>query len=350
MRAAAMEAVNEPLVVRDLPDPTLEPHGAIVRVEANGVCRSDWHAWVGDWKWIGVEFDFPHVMGHEFCGVVEESGTHARRFKPGDRVIVPFSQGEGTCEHCLAGHSNVCDNRLVPGFSYWGGFGRYSHVPHADFNLVAMPDSLDFNVGAALGCRYMTSFYGVAERAKIGAGEWVAVYGCGGIGLAAVQIATALGANVIGVDVDPEKLKFATDIGAVDTVLAANQDPVEAVLEITKGGAHVAIDALGIKTTCQNAMRSLRTRGRHLQIGQTGHDEQGMIEFPIDVMLGKSLTVVATNGMPAARYGTMLNMIEAGKLNPQKLITRNIPLEQAGTVLASMNDYKTLGFVVIDRY
>ena len=287
MRAATMEGVREPLVVKELPDPKLSPSGAIVRVEANGVCRSDWHGWVGDWDWTGLEFEYPHVLGHEFCGVVEEVGSEVKRFVAGDRVIVPFSQGDGTCEMCVQGHTNVCENGFAPGFSYWGGFGRLSSVPIADVNLVKMPDSMSYLEGAALGCRYMTSFHGVADRAGVSAGEWVSVHGCGGIGLSAVQIATALGANVIAVDIDAQKLDFAKKVGAVETVHAGNADPAEAVQDITKGGAHVAVDALGIKATCQAATLSLRRRGRHLQIGQTGRDEEGMIAFPIEIMLAK---------------------------------------------------------------
>ena len=348
MRAVAMEGLKQPLVVRNLPDPKITPKGAIVRVEANGICRSDWHAWVGSWP--GLELEFPHVLGHEFCGVIEEIGHQVERFAVGDRVLVPFSQGCGACEQCLNGHANVCQDGRAPGFEYWGGFGRLSHIPLADVNLVAMPETLSFVEGAGLGCRYMTAFHGLVDRARVSAGEWVSVHGCGGVGLSAVQIATALGANVIATDIDPAKLEFASRLGAVETVLVESADSAEAIQEITKGGAHVAVDALGIRATCQSAVNSLRHRGRHVQIGQTGKDEQGLIGFPVDDMIEKELTVLGSQGMQASRYDAMLNMIEKGRLSPNELITRTVPLEETSAVMASMDDYETLGFCVIDRY
>jgi D-arabinose 1-dehydrogenase-like Zn-dependent alcohol dehydrogenase len=351
MRAAVMEALRQPLVVREMPDPTTKAHGAIVRVEANGVCRSDWHGWVGDWDWVGLVFEFPHVLGHEFCGVVEEVGRDVRLFRKGDRVIVPFSQGEGTCQMCRTGHSNMCENAFYPGFSYWGGYGRYSAIPHADVNLVRMPEAMSFVDCAGLGCRYMTSFHGLVNQAKVRPGEWVAVHGCGGIGLSAVQIATALGANVIAVDIDQEKLEMATRQGAVAIVDArTNNAPAEAIKEITKGGAHVSVDALGIKATCQNSIRSLRKRGRHLQIGMTSGAERGEIAVPIDVIAGDELVLIGSQGMPAVGYGALLAMLEAGRLKPGTLVTRRLALDEVSAVLASMENYGTFGIPVIDRY
>ena len=350
MRAAVMEGIRKPLVVRELPDPSPAPNGAVVRVEANGICRTDWHLWTGDWSWFGIQLPLPHVLGHEFCGVVEAVGRDVTRVKPGDRVLVPFSQGEGTCEWCRDGHHNICDTLLTPGVVYWGGFGRYVAVPFADVNLVPLPERVGFVEAASMGCRFMTAFHGLVDQAAVRAGEWVAVHGCGGVGLSAVQIATALGARVIAVDVAPDKLAMAKTLGATAVVNAAQDDAGKAILQLTGGGAHVAVDALGIAATCQGAVMSLRKRGRHLQIGLTSSAEQGMIALPIDLIVLKEITVVGSLGMPAPRYGTMLGMVEAGTLAPGKLVQRRIGLEEASGVLESMDRYGTVGVTVIDRY
>jgi len=239
MKAAVMEDIRRPLVVREMPDPKIFPGGAVVRVEANGICRSDWHAWVGDWSWFGLKLNFPHVLGHEFCGVVEEVGEGVTRVHRGQRVLVPFSQGEGHCDYCRAGQPHLCDMRVTPGIAYWGGFGRLVGVPFADVNLVPLPDSIGFTDAASMGCRYMTSFHALVDRAHVRAGEWVAVHGCGGIGLSAVQIATALGASVIGVDISDDKLALAKSLGAVATVNAKTDNAVKAIADLTGEGAHV---------------------------------------------------------------------------------------------------------------
>jgi len=350
MRAAVMEGVRQPLVVREVDDPSPGPDGVVLRVEANGICRSDWHLWTGDWSWFGLAVSLPHVLGHEFCGVIEEVGPEVTRWQPGDRVLVPFSMGEGTCEWCRTGHHNVCDTMLTPGVVSWGGYARRAAVPFADVNLVEIPEAVPFVEAASMGCRYMTSFHGVVDQAKVAAGEWVAVHGCGGVGLSAVQIATALGANVIAVDVSKEKLAFAKELGAVATIDASTGDPAAAILELTRGGAQVSVDALGIAATCRNSVNSLRKRGRHLQIGLTSAAEQGEVALPIDLIVLKEVTVVGTLGMQASRFPAMLQMVESGKLRPGKLVHRTVPLEEAGAVLASMDRFATVGVTVIDRY
>ncbi|PWA10394.1 alcohol dehydrogenase [Pueribacillus theae] len=350
MKAAVMEQLKEPLVVRNVEDPTIDDNGAIVRVKANGICRSDWHAWMGDLSWIGLTLEMPWVMGHEFTGVVEEVGKNIKNFKKGDRVIIPFSQGDGTCEQCLSGHHNICDNLVMPGFAYWGGYGEYSAIPNADLNMVKLPDEVGFEEGASVGCRFMTSFHAVTEQANVKPGEWVAVYGQGGIGLAATHIANAAGANVIAIDIGQDKLDFAKKVGAAVTINSKDTNASEAVQEITKGGAHVSIDALGIQETILNSVLSLRKRGRHIQIGLTSSDQQGMTALPTDVITAKELQFIGSFGMQAPNYPSMLQMIGAGKLDPGQLVTNRVSIEEASGIIEGMGDYNTLGVTVVNKW
>jgi D-arabinose 1-dehydrogenase-like Zn-dependent alcohol dehydrogenase len=350
MKAAVMEAIRKPLVVKEVPDPECPPNGAILRAEAEGVCRSDWHAWSGDWGWIGLTPSLPLVMGHEFCGVVEEVGKEVRNFKRGDRVLVPFSQGEGSCEYCRTGNSHVCVRPQLPGFSYWGGYGRLVGVPQADVNLVPMPDEVGFLEGAAMGCRFMTSYHGVVDRAQVKPGEWVAVHGCGGIGLSAIHIACAVGATVIAVDLDDRKLELAKKVGAAYVINGKNTDAVKAIAEITRGGAHVGVDALGIGTTCRNAILSLRKQGRSLQIGLTSQNEKGDVPLPIDRMVTMELQLIASLGMPASRYPSMLAMVGTKKLRPSEMITETVGLGGASRVLEEMTSFQNVGMSIINEY
>ena len=260
MRAAVMTKHREPMIVQEHLDPEIGPRDALLRVEACGICRSDWHIWQGDWTWIGLERRLPAVLGHEFAGVVEAVGSEVREITPGMRVLTPFHKGCGACASCHAGASNLCDN--PPAGS--GGFAQLARIPEADFNAIRLPDEVSTLVGSALGCRYMTAYRAVADRGGVQGGEWVAVHGCGGIGLSVVQIATALGAQVVAVDLDDAKLEQARAEGAVATVNASADPAPEAVQEITGGGADVSIDALGVKATVLNSLMSLRKRGRHV--------------------------------------------------------------------------------------
>jgi D-arabinose 1-dehydrogenase-like Zn-dependent alcohol dehydrogenase len=350
MKAAVFETTKKPLVVKDLPDPECAPNGAIITVHANGVCRSDWHAWSGDWSWMGLSAQPGAVLGHEFCGVVEEVGKDVHNFKKGDRVVVPFSQGDGTCEYCRNGQSNVCLTPLLPGFTYNGGFGHLVAVPFADMNLVTLPKNVDFVEAASMGCRFMTSFHGIVDRAQVKPGEWVAVYGCGGIGLSAINVAAAMGANVIGIDLDSAKLELAKGMGADHVINGKKTDAVAAVLELTKGGAHVGVDALGIATTCRNSIMSLRKQGRHLQIGLTTSAEGGEIAVPIDRMVTMELQIIASLGMQASHYPAMLQMLEAGKISPKKMVTGTCNLAGINKVFEEMNTFQNVGVTVINNY
>lgn len=348
MRAAIFHAFNEALSVQTVPDPTPSPDGVVLQVEACGICRSDWHGWVGH----DSDITPPHVPGHELAGVVAEVGAEVKRWRVGDRVTIPFAGGCGTCPQCIGGQQQICDHDYQPGFSGWGGFAEYVALRYADVNLVALPQTLDSVTAASLGCRFITSFRAVVDQGKVSAGQWVAVYGCGGVGLSAVMIAAALGANVLAIDIDDAKLKLAQEIGATQSLnaLSLRQDElIKAVHDLTHGGAHVSLDALGSAQTCYNSVMSLRKRGKHIQVGLMYRENQNA---PLNMarVLAWELEIMGSHGMQAHRYDAMLRMIETGKLQPERLIGKRVRLEEAGAELAAMGDYQTLGISVIDRF
>ncbi|HSM19608.1 MAG TPA: zinc-dependent alcohol dehydrogenase family protein, partial [Hyphomicrobiales bacterium] len=277
-------------------------------------------------------------------------GAQVTRWREGDRVTVPFVAGCGRCAECRSGNSQVCERQFQTGFTAWGSFAEYVALDFADANLVRLPDAMDFATAASLGCRFATSFRALVDQGRAAPGEWVAVHGCGGVGLSAIMIATALGANAVGIDIADDKLAFAREVGAVATVNAAKTpDVAEAVREITQGGAHLSVDALGNPETCFNSIANLRRRGRHVQVGLM-LAENARPAVPMDRIVARELELYGSHGMQAFRYAEMLAMIEAGRLQPQKLIGRLISLEEAPEALMAMDRFEDLGVTVITRF
>ncbi|MFC7755446.1 alcohol dehydrogenase catalytic domain-containing protein [Tsukamurella soli] len=215
MRAVVYDRVGERPRVTEVAVPDCPVGGAVVRVEATGVCRSDWHAWRGH-----DPVPLPMIPGHEFAGVITEIGAGVTRFAPGDRVTAPFVNGCGRCEWCRSGDAQVCPDQTQPGFTRNGSFAEYVAVTAADTNLVRLPDTVGADAAAALGCRFATAFRAVTTHGRVRAGDAVAVFGCGGVGLSAVMVAAALGARVTAVDVSDAALDRARGLGAVRTVRA----------------------------------------------------------------------------------------------------------------------------------
>jgi D-arabinose 1-dehydrogenase-like Zn-dependent alcohol dehydrogenase len=319
-----------PLSVREVPAPDPAPGGVVVQVGASGLCRSDWHAWQGH----DPDVVLPHVPGHELAGTVAAVGAGVRLWRVGDRVTVPFVNACGRCAQCAAGEQQVCTRQTQPGFTHWGSLAEFVALDAADVNLVAVPGELDLATAAALGCRYATAFRAVAQIGRVQPGEWVAVQGCGGVGLSAVQIAVAAGARVVAVDVAPGALDLARALGAEHTVDGGADVPA-AVAELTGGGAHVSIDALGAPATCANSIRSLRPRGRHVQVGLLP-PEQGRAEVPMERVIALELQVLGSHGMAAHAYPELLGLIVAGRLDPRRLVTRELPLDDAPSALAEV--------------
>jgi len=342
MNAAVMHAFRQPLTLESVPDPVPPLGGVVIRVEACGICRSDWHALMGHDPTIKL----PHVPGHEFSGVVAEVGHGVTGWRVGERVTVPFCCGCGRCEMCGEGASHLCHNEYQPGFTGWGAFAEYVAVPYAETNLVRLPEALGFVEAASLGCRFMTAFHALTAQARLSAGEWVAVHGCGGVGLSAVMIAAALGGRVIAVDIDAEKLELAQTLGA-DHVICS-QHPVEEIQALTGGGAHVSLDALGSAPTCRNSVRSLRKKGRHVQVGLLIGEERP-VPLPLGEVISRELVILGSHGMPARSYPELLALIVSGALSPQKLIAKTVTLAEAGAELAAMGGFAQRGVTVIDN-
>lgn len=346
MKAVLYETFGAAPRLADVPDPVPTADGVVIQVMATGVCRSDWHGWMGH----DPDIVLPHVPGHELAGVVAAVGRDVTRWKAGDRVTVPFIAACGHCHECHCGNQQVCEHQFQPGFTHWGSFAEYVGIDHADLNLVRLPETLDFVTAASLGCRFVTSFRAVVDQGRVSAGQWVAVHGCGGVGLSAIMIAHAIGAQVVAVDISDEALALARSLGAAATVDAGRvADVVEAVKEITRGGAHVSLDALGHPATCFNSIGNLRRRGRHVQVGLMLADHAAPA-IPMSQVIAHELEIVGSHGMQAHRYDAMLNMIQSGRLAPGKLVGKTIRLGQSIQALMDMDKFQGAGMTVITDF
>lgn len=336
MRAVVFEAVGGELAVRQVPRPPCPPGAVVVDVAATGVCRSDWHAWRGH---EGVAL--PHTPGHEFAGTVAAVGTGVSRAHVGDRVTAPFVHGCGRCDWCARGQAQVCPDQTQPGFSDPGSFAEQVVVRAADTNLVALPDDIDFVSAAALGCRFATAFRALTGPGRLRAGEPVAVWGCGGVGLSLVMIAVALGAPVVAVDPSPAALQRAGELGA-ELLLEPPTSPLpgsDAASQIVAatGGACVSVDAVGSAQTSAASVRSLRRQGRHVQVGLM-HGVDAHAALPWDRVVSWELEVLGCHGMAAADYPPMLQLMADGRLAPRQLVGRVVDLAGAASALVAMDD------------
>lgn len=344
MRAATYSSFGGPISVEEVPEPSVDGDGALVEVRATGVCRSDWHGWQGHDPDITA---FPHVPGHEFAGVVAAVGADVRRWSPGDRVAIPFVCGCGGCGHCIAGQSQVCPDQTQPGFTHWGSFAERVVVRNADFNLVRLPDSVDFESGASLGCRFSTSYRAVVDQGALAKGEWIAIYGCGGVGVSAVMIAAALGAYAIGIDPRPQARQLALDAGA--TLVFDPDEARERLPQVDGEGPHVTMDAVGDPGVVAEAVASLRRRGRHVQVGLLP-GAGGFGEVAAAKVVAQELSIVGSHGISPTGLEAVLALTAKGELRPDRLIGRRVDLAGGVEVLTHLAEDPSLGITVITQF
>ncbi len=316
MRALIVRAFGEPPRVETVPDPAPDRDGVVVRVAATGVCRSDWHAWSGHDDGVVL----PFVPGHELAGTVQAVGADVDPRWLGRRVTTPFVCACGTCAACRAGDQQVCPNQTQPGFTHDGSYAELVALRHAAVNLVELPATVPFAVGALLGCRVATAWRAVHHRGRVRAGETVVVLGCGGLGLAAVAIAAAAGAHVVAVDPSPGARALAENSGAHEALSSA--DGID--------DAHLSLDCAGLAVTAAASIRCLRPRGRHVQVGLL----PGGAHLPMGVVVARELDVLGSHGAPAHAYPELLAALPS--LGLERLITRTGTLDDAAQALTDV--------------
>ena len=346
MRAAVFETFQGNITIQNINDPTPKRDGVVVKVKTTGLCRSDWHGWMGH----DTDIELPHVPGHELAGTIEAIGKDVKNFEIGNRITVPFVSGCGSCRECKSGNHQVCDYQSQPGFTHHGSFAEYVALDYADTNLVLLPEEISDVTAATLGCRFITAFRAIVDQGKVSERQHVTIHGCGGVGLSAIMIANALGAEVTAIDINEETLSVAKQLGATSLINASkNLNVIEVIKDMTDGGAHVSIDALGSAETCFNSISGLRKRGKHIQVGLMTDDHKHP-KVPMDKVLANELEIIGSHGMQAYKYPEMLKMISEGKLHPEKLIERTISLEESTIALPNMNNFKNTGILIINSF
>ncbi|HEY7926228.1 MAG TPA: zinc-dependent alcohol dehydrogenase family protein [Candidatus Dormibacteraeota bacterium] len=342
MRAVQFSAYGAAPRLIETDAPPCPADGVVVKVMATGLCRSDWHAWMGH-----ETVPLPHIPGHEFAGVIAAVGDDVRGWSVGDRVTAPFVLGCGVCDYCRAGDAQVCPDQRQPGFTGPGSFAELVAVERAAANLIALPAELDFVAAASLGCRFSTAFRALTAHGNVVAEQWVAVHGCGGLGLSAVMIASALGARVVALDPSPAALTWAAALGAAQLIdVGAHPDSAAAVIDVTGGGAHVSVDAIGDARTAVASVMSLRRRGRHVQVGLL-HGADAMTALPMDRVISHELQIHGSHGMAAHEYPAMLALVVSGALRPDRLVGAVIGLDAAADALTAMHSNAGHGMTVI---
>jgi len=345
MKAAIYHEFRQPISIQNLEDPNPGDNGVVIKVEASGLCLSDWHGWMGHDK----EIKLPQVPGHELAGYIVEVGKNVKHWARDQRITVPFVGGCGKCDPCNNGNQQLCDHQFQPGFTAWGSFAEFVAIDYADENLVALPEHLDFVSAASLGCRFITAYRAIKEQGKLKPQQYLAVHGCGGVGLSAIQIGKALGAKVIAIDISDKKCELAASMGADYWVNASTQVVVEAVKDISKGGVHLSIDALGSTETCLNSILNLRKSGKHIQVGLMAADDENP-HIPMSLIIANELEILGSHGMQAHKYNEMFDLIASAGINLKKMVSDTVTLDDIPALLPKMDQFKTSGITVVNSF
>jgi 2-desacetyl-2-hydroxyethyl bacteriochlorophyllide A dehydrogenase len=318
MKAVQLVETGKPLQLRDVPTPEVGSMDVLVQVKAAGICHSDAHYRSG----LSPVEPLPMTLGHEVAGVVAEVGTAVSRLKPGDRVCIHYMTTCGDCEYCNQAHEQFCTSGQMIGKYRDGGYAEYILVPARSVFL--LPEEIPFEQGAVMMCSSSTSLHALVKT-RLKPGETVAIFGVGGLGMAAVQLAYALGAGVVyAVDIKADKLSLAESFGAVP-IPAEKTDPVTAIHDLTNGrGVDVSLELVGLPATMQQAVHSLAILGR---VGIVGLSAQSFSITPYTELLNKETEIIGVSDHLAQELPLLIDFVRRGKLDLSNVITQVVPLE-----------------------
>jgi propanol-preferring alcohol dehydrogenase len=318
MKALRLVEHGKPLQMHDLPLPEMGEKDVLVRIEAAGICHSDVHYRAG----VSPVKPLPVTLGHEIAGVVEAVGSEVDAVEVGDRVCLHYLLTCGECAYCGRGAEQFCVQGHMMGKHCDGGYAEYIAVPAR--NALPLPDGISFEHGAVLMCSSATSFHAL-RKARLQAGETVAVFGVGGLGMSAIQLARILGAlDVYAVDVNFQKLKLASRLGAVP-INASQHDPVDEIMRATRGrGVDVALELIGLSQTMHQAVQSLAPFGRAVWVGIS--DQPVALDSYREV-LGKEAEVIGSNDHLLHELVTLIEFTRRGVLDLSHVVTRTVPLD-----------------------
>ena len=318
MKAVRLIAPEHPLQLQDIPIPTIGENDVLVRVKAAGICHTDVHYRAGK----SPVQPLPRTLGHEIAGTVEQVGNLATNVKVGDRICVHYVLSCGSCYFCNTGNEQFCTHGSMIGRYADGGYAEYVSVPQR--NLVPLPGEIPFEQGAILMCSSATAFHAL-RKSRLQGGETVAIFGIGGLGISAIQLAFAFGAlEVYAIDINAEKLKLAEKYGAIP-INATSNDPVSAIRSLTQGkGVNVSIEMIGLPQVMKQAVQSLAVMGRAVIVGIT--------ENPLEIdtyrdLLGRESEIIGSNDHLLHELPLLLELARRGKLQLSDAITHTIPLE-----------------------
>ena len=333
MKTVRLTAVGSPLGEQGIEVPQVGASDVLIRVRAAGICHSDAHYRAG----VSPVARLPLTLGHEVAGVVEQTGQRVENFKPGDRVCIHYLVTCGTCAFCRAGNEQFCAAAEMIGKHRNGGYAEFIVVPER--SVFRLPDEIPFEQGAILMCSSATSLHAL-NKARFHAGEIVAVFGAGGLGISAIQLALHLGAaKVFAVDINPAKLRLAAHFGAIP-INATQGDPVESIREISNGhGVDVALELVGLPVTMRQAVQSLGTLGRAALVGLS---QETFDIAPYSELLNKEAEVIGVSDHLANEIPMLLELVRTRKLDLSHGIIRTIPLE-AGAVNAALDSLEQFG-------